>query len=242
MKNLHNNPSNSSARGRLLSRVGVLSAVLAASMLASCGKKEEKKAPPPPPPPPPVAAIVDVDALMQTLHPDARVQFPANKAPRSETLARTVIAFADALAKGDADTFGKLITDDAKQDLSTLTAGGEWEDALKKIEAVRIVRLEGTGDEGSPSSAILTLAVQDPNGSYVLNWSGVLKDGTYVFDGLRSPRESRRRADEWDTGGWDYVPPSAGAAPIPAPQPEAAKPAEAGEGGRKQPGGPEPTK
>lgn len=242
MKNLDKTQSHSPSRGRLLSRVGLLSAVLAASMLAACNKKEEKKAPPPPPPPPPVAAIVDVDALMQTLRPDARVQFPSNKAPRSEALARTVIAFADALAKGDSDTFGKLITDDAKQDLSALTAGGEWDEALKKIEAVRVVRLESTGDEGSPASAILSLAVQDPSGSYVLNWSGVLKDGDYVFDGLRSPRESRRRADEWDTGGWDYVAPTAGSAPIPAPQPEAAKSAEGESGGRKQPGGTEPTK
>lgn len=237
--------TNRGGRRPLLSRVAVLSAVLAVSMLSACNKKEEKKAPPPPPPPPPVAALVDVDALMQTVRPDARVQFPAAKAPRSEPLARAVIALADAIAKGDSDAFGKLITEDAKSDLSALTSGGEWEEALKNIEAVRVVRLEGTGEESAPASAIVSLALQDSKGSYVLNWSGVLADGSYIFDGMRSPREVRRRADEWDTGGWDYVAPVAGSGAVPAPVPEAPKPGSAGEGdsgGGGRPGGPEPTK
>jgi len=231
---------------RPLSRVA-LTVALAGTLVVACRREKPVEAPPPaaqppPPPPPPVAAIVDVDALMQTLHPDARVQFPSSKAPRSEALARNVIALADALAKGDSDAFGKLITDDAKQDLSALTASGEWDESLKKLEAVRVVRLESTGDEGAPSSAIVSLAVQDPSGSYVLNWSGVLKDGDYVFDGLRSPRETRRRADEWDTGGWDYVAPTAGGAAMPAPQPEPTTPSEGAEGGRKKSSGNEPTK
>jgi|GEM_PF-5385817 len=240
MKNPADQSTFDATRRPLLSRVAFLSAVLAVSMLSACGKKEDKKAaPPPPPPPPPVAAQVDVDALMQMVRPDARVQFPASKAPRSESLARAVIAIADAFAKGDADAAGKLLSDGAKLDLGALSSSGEWDEAVKNIEAVRVVRLDTTGDDANPASAILSLALQDRKGSYVLNWSGVMQGDTYIFDGMRSPREIRRRADEWDTGGWDYVAPVAVPAPAPIPVPDAPKPegtpSDAPSGGGKEP-------
>src|ERR1043165_4813561 len=102
----------------------------AGALFAGC----EKKAPPPPPPPPPAPRPkppepVAVDVLLQSMKADARVQFPAASAPTDEGMARAVITFADAFARGDADKLRPLLDPIGKQVLDQLTASGEWDDS-----------------------------------------------------------------------------------------------------------------
>jgi len=68
------------AAGRIVA-VALMAAALAVG--AGCEKKK-KPAPPPPPPPKPKVVVpepVDVNAVSQQLHADARVNFPSANAP-----------------------------------------------------------------------------------------------------------------------------------------------------------------
>jgi len=168
------------------------------SMLAGC---EKKKPPPvveaPPPPPPPIPDPVAVEPIMTAMAPSAKVQFPQSAAPHSEGLAKAVIAFADALAKGDADKFGAMLNPTAKPLLDQLSADGAWEETTKKIEAVRIVLTEDNKDPNAAFASVY-VAVQEPDGAYVLGWGAIKVGDNWTFAGATATSLTKRRVQEWD--------------------------------------------
>lgn len=180
---------------------GILIATVAASgamTLTGCGeKKEEVKAPPPPPPPPPPKPV-DVGALTQTMRADKRVQFPAERAPLDERVARAVISLADALAKGDAESFAGQLTGEAKDVLEQLRNTGQWEEATGKIEAVRVVELAAPGN--NPASFGVTLAIQEPGAAYLVRFGATLTGDRYLFNGQSGGRLVKPRANQFDDG------------------------------------------
>ncbi len=176
---------------------GAALALVSAALLAGC---EKKKPPPPPPPPPPPAPTVpdkvDVQALLQEHHSDARVQFPDDNAPTDRTLAEGVILLANALAKGDSGAMRDMLDQSGKAVLDELVSNGGWEESTKKIEAVRIVRLLQEGYERPP--ATLATAIQDPDGAYVLVWKAQPTEDSYVFSPQLAADGVKARASEWD--------------------------------------------
>src|SRR5437773_2489208 len=127
-----------SAAGRIIA-VALVAATLALG--AGCEKKK-KPAPPPPPPPKPKVVIpdpVDVNAVAQQLHADARVNFPTANAPADRSLAESVIKLANALAKGDAEGMKPLLDKGAQSVLDELVGSGGWAEGTKPIGQVRIV-------------------------------------------------------------------------------------------------------
>src|SRR5689334_20001317 len=131
-------------------------ALIAASVCVSgCGKK--KKPPPPPPPPPPPKVVipdpVDVNAVVQQLHADARVQFPSGQAPADRSLAEGAVKIADALAKGDSAALKSLLDAGSQPVLDELVSSGGWKEGTGEIEQVRIVAVSGT-QEAHPESSV----------------------------------------------------------------------------------------
>lgn len=191
--------------GLALSGLVIFASILAVgapmSLLAGC---EKKKPPPvveaPPPPPPPIPDPVQVDPIMQAMSPSAKVQFPQTAAPHSEGLAKGVIAFADALAKGDAEKFGAQLHPKDKPLLAQLEGDGSWEDTTKKLEAVRIVLVEDQVDPNAVVAAVY-FAVQGPEGAYVLGWSAIKVGDQWTFSGAAASNATKRRASEWDDAG-----------------------------------------
>jgi hypothetical protein len=213
----------------------MVAGLCAGMMLSAEGcQKKKKKAPPPPPPPPPAAPPppepVDVKGLMQSLKPDARVQFVDSQAPADASLAEATIKLASALAKGDKAALSGLLTPEARNILDTLAADGTFGEETKKIEQVRVVRVSPL-DEAEVSSATVVLAVQAPDGAYPLAWRGSKSGTEWKFAGMPSDGAEKRRASDFDSGGV-----SVGAAPA---EPEPAAPTESGdEGGGANPSQP----
>jgi hypothetical protein len=189
--------------GTALSVCGSALVVTAMPALMACEKKKEAPPPPPPPPPPPKSPEpIDIKLVLQSAKPDARVNFGQAYAPTDESLARAVIAFADALAKGDAAKFGAMLAPEAKSDLDSLTGTGGWEEGTTKIEAVRVVRLDditsggpggGPGGSGASTGAMIQFAVQDPTGAYLLGWEAIKVGDKWAFKGADAPTNEQAR-------------------------------------------------
>ena len=81
--------------------------------------------------------------MLQTMDADARLQFPPEVAPVQPELAEAVIEFGNALARGDDATVREKLDRPSQGVLDTLVSNEEWFDATEKIEAVRVVLLEG---------------------------------------------------------------------------------------------------
>ena len=177
--------------------------------LAACGESRPKpKAPPPPPPTPAATAApapkmesVDINTYLQAQKADKRVQFPQEKAPGDDLVAKSVIDLASALAKGDAKAFGALLTGEAKDVLEQLQSGGQWDDSTSKIEAVRVVEVAAPG--ARPATFTVTLAVQEPGNAYVLRFGGTLSGEKYLFNGQPVGRATHPRANQFDDGRFD---------------------------------------
>jgi hypothetical protein len=146
-----------------------------------------------------------VDPVLQAMKPDKRVQFPQKEAPTDETLARAVIDFADALAKGDSTKFGSMLTSGTRPFLDQLTGDGSWEEATSKIEAVRVITLTDLDPPAPPSAeqtfAMLYYAVQEPSGAYLMGWSARKDGGTWKFTMAPSGSMVKPRASDFDVGG-----------------------------------------
>jgi hypothetical protein len=230
--------------------VAALALTLAAGTLlgtAGCEeKKEVAKAPPPPPPPPPPPEPVDIASVLKNLGADKRVQFPQDHAPVNAGLADAIVKFASSLAKGDATTFGSMLEPSSRQTLDQLTGSGEWEDAVEKIEAVRVTFSAGMRDSDAVGGAFV-LAIQEPGSAYVLSWAVMSAGDRVLFAAMPSSKDTKPRASDWDND--PALPAAAGPEPSAAPAaPEA--PAEAtsppdssgapsgGGGGSRRPMGP----
>ncbi|TVQ63974.1 MAG: hypothetical protein EA378_00330 [Phycisphaerales bacterium] len=94
------------------------------------------------------------------------------------------------MVKADDATFREVLTRPAQGVLDELIATGAWYEATEAIEAVRVVRL-------SESARTVSLAVQEPDSSYVLNWRATRTGGRYAFEGQPGPTAERPRASDW---------------------------------------------
>lgn len=195
------NPSKSRSSRFWSMALSILAVGASMSLLAGC---EKKKPPPvvepPPPPPPPPPAQVQVDPILASMSPSAKVQFPQTAAPHNEALARAVIAFADALAKGDAEKFEASLGPADKQWMSRLTNDGSWETETAKLEAVRVVMVED-GVNADPTGAAVYFALQTPEGADVIGWGAAKVGDQWMFIGAPSTKATKRRASEWDSVG-----------------------------------------
>lgn len=168
--------------------------------LASC-KKEEPAPPPPPPPPPRIEAPTPLDAgsVLQSMGVDARVEFAEDAAPVDRGLAEAAIRLADAIARGDDEALRGLLDKSDHGALDKLIGDGQWYEATGKIEAVRIVSIDGGARlDRAPERAEVGLAVQDPDGAYIMLWAGrkVLDD--WMFTARPATDQVRGRASAWD--------------------------------------------
>jgi hypothetical protein len=109
---------------------------------------------------------------------------------------------ADATAKGDAEKFGRMLTSDTKPFLDQLTGDGSWDEATGKIEAVRVVNMVDLNPPSPPNAeqtmAMVTYAVQDPSGAYLMSWMASKDGGTWKFMMTPSISEVRARASDFD--------------------------------------------
>jgi hypothetical protein len=80
---------------------------------------------------------------------DRRVAFAPGAVTNKPELAQAIVALADALARGDDKKFSAKIDPGARNDLKSLVASGQWANATKKIESVRVVRVMN-GAEAAP--------------------------------------------------------------------------------------------
>lgn len=140
---------------------------------------------------------MDGVALLQVLKADARVQWASNNRITDEKLARAIIGFADALCKGDADKVRGMLEEKSKSSLEALLGTGEWDESVKKIEAVRIVQ-GVSGDSTGVMRAMFTFAIQEPTGAYALNWVTRESGGSTTMLALPATSKVLKRASEWD--------------------------------------------
>lgn len=178
-------------RAALLRTIAVAAAVALLGG-AGCEKKAPPKPPPPPPPPPPAPKAPDpvtVDGILQSMNADPRVQFPQAKAPTDESFARAVIALADSIVRGDAAKLRPMLMPPARAVLEQLEGGEDWSNETSKLEAARVVLA---------SSPMAVIALQDPDGAYILGWVGTKVGDSWVFNTAPTSGEIRRRASEWD--------------------------------------------
>ncbi|MFG0259169.1 MAG: hypothetical protein ACF8LK_02360 [Phycisphaerales bacterium JB041] len=185
---------------RVMSRAVCAMAAVSVLGLASC-KKEEPAPPPPPPPPPRVEAPKPLDAasVLQSMNVDARVEFAEGAAPVDRGLAEAAIRLADALAQGDDAALRGMLDRSDHGALDKLIGDGQWYEATGRIEAVRVVSIDdGARLNRAPERADVGLAVQDPDGAYIMLWAGrkVLDD--WMFTARPATGQVRGRASSWD--------------------------------------------
>lgn len=189
---------------------------LAALLSAGVAGCKEKKAPPPPPPPPPPAATtpsqsseppptivhepVQIAPIMAQLKPDQRVVFPQDAAPTDAGIAQAVIKLASSLAKGDSDSMRPMLQDDAQTTLDGLVNSGDWDVATKRIESVRILKVEQSLAEAEPTTFTVQMAVQEPGEAYVIGWQGDKDGAAWKMTGSKAPNGTKPRASDWASG------------------------------------------
>ena len=114
------------------------------------------------------------------------MRFPASREPSTAEVARAVAGLAEALATGDAESMGELLTSEDARILAGLVESGRWSAATEPIESVRVAALNEMG-----SVIEVGLAVQEPTGAYLLGWEGVEESGGWRFRGMAiEPREA----------------------------------------------------
>jgi len=197
------------------SRLFLLSAVAAGPLVAGCGESDsEQRAVKPAPAAPttptreqPVErqARVDVSKMIA----DQRVQFPEERAPTDEGLARSIVTLATAIAEGDSERLRGLLDEPAQAVLDSLVEHGEWEQATSGIEIVRVCALDASGQQ-----AKIGLGIEDPQGAYLLSWQGSAARGGWRFSGLATPAQTAETASALD---------GTALREVAAPQPRAAK-------------------
>ena len=130
---------------------------------------------------------------MSEVNPDPRVAFPDELAPIDANLARATFRLADAIARGDDDTLRGFLTASDRDVLDTLVQTGAWQQQTQPLEAVRVYELD-------EPSRTLTLALQDPEGAYLLAWAAEPAGQSYAFAGIEAPADFRRAATDYERG------------------------------------------
>ncbi|MDX2147408.1 MAG: hypothetical protein SFZ23_07780 [Planctomycetota bacterium] len=195
-------------------------------VLTGCGKKAPPPPPPPPPPPvaPPPPEPANLGNVARAVNADPKVQFPQDRAPVDESLARAVFQFAGAFARGDSGALDSMLEAASRPTLSSLTADRRWETATAELEAVRVVSLvESLESDTQASNAQLVLAFQEPGSSYVLAWRASRAGSAWVFAAAPSTADVKTRASDWDNLS-SYAPAAVVSTAPAAPAPEGASP------------------
>lgn len=216
---------------RLIASLGLL---LPALGLAAAGC-EEKKAPPPPPPPQAVTRApepLQIESIIQ----DKRVQFPQSIAPSDEALARSVVSFATALAKGDSAAMSQLLDAPGKTLLDMQVKSGEWQQATSGLAVVRVVRIDPKGETADLGIAVQGAAPAD--GAYLTGWRARQVDGKWTFGGL--PVVSRSAPSASDLDGAELSRPAPVVKEEPKPDAKPAAPTEAAPPAQPKPPPPKP--
>lgn len=186
------------SRGPAGLRAGLVLGLGAVLLLGGC-----KKPPPPPPPPPPRKVAppppepIDVASLVQSMNVDARVEFAEAAAPVDRGLAEAAIHLADAFARGDDGALRGMLDKGDQRILDRLLASEQWWEETEKLEAVRVTYVSASGVE-SPEVSQVGIALQDPEGAYLLTWDARKVFDDWVFAAVGSGGEERHRASEWD--------------------------------------------
>lgn len=170
--------------------VGAALAAGAMTLLAGCGGEEQAEAPQQAPRP--TQQVERVDPF-EDLELDPRVEFPRSREPASPEQAQAVADLASAIASADEDRLRGMLNEPARAVLDTLIENGQWGQAVQGIEMVRVVALDGEG-----ASTRVGLAVQDPQGAYVLAWEGAPANGSWQWTGLAVDAPQAERASELD--------------------------------------------
>ena len=195
-----NQRRNAAFGGRAPGRIIALALMAGTLALGAGCEKKKKPAPPPPPPPKPKVVIpdpVDVNAVAQQLHADARVNFPSANAPADRSLAVGVVKLADALAKGDADRMKSLLEPGSQTILDDLVSSGGWAEGTKPIGQVRIVAVSNT-DQAHADSSLIGTAIQGDDGAYLLAWHGRRNGDSWVFAAAACQGDKKSRASDFD--------------------------------------------
>jgi hypothetical protein len=142
---------------------------------------------------------VQIGPILQSIKPDARVEFPQERAPVDESFAKAIIALADAFAKGDESKMQGLLAGSSRSSLDQLVNSGEWEESTKRLEAVRVIFLNETPADALPSTeGNVFFAMQEPAGAYILGFSARNLGGNWSFQGTGATPGTKARASEWD--------------------------------------------
>jgi hypothetical protein len=170
-------------------------------MLGVAGCEKKKKPPPPPPPPPPVHVEVpkpvDINAVLAEAKSDARVKFVDTQAPADRSLALATIKLANALAKGDAPAVKAMLDKPSQAVVDELISRGDWADATKGIEQVRVVSMTNTTD-ASPTSSLVGMAMQVPGDAYLLAWNAKKDGEAWTFGASFCQADFKTRASDFD--------------------------------------------
>lgn len=195
--------------------VALSSVGLTALLTTGISGCNDKKAPPPPPPsapkapspaqssePPPVVVQepIQIGPVMASMKPDQRVIFPQDAAPTDEGIAKAIIKLASNLAKGDSDAIRPMLQDDAKTTLDGLVNSGDWDIATKRIEGVRIIKVDQSLAEAEPTTFTVQMAIQESGESYVIGWQGDKEGSAWKITGAKAPGGTKPRASDWADG------------------------------------------
>ncbi len=85
--------------------------------------------------------------------------------------------------------------------LGQLDADGRWQESTARLEAVRVVLTEETPVGPESMAAAVYLALQEPEGAYVLGWAAIKVGDKWLFTGATATGATKRRASEWDDVG-----------------------------------------
>lgn len=149
--------------------------------IGACGEKKQAQAPAPVETA--AAPIQEREAPkrdpLDGLALDPKVVFPRTHSPSSRDIAEAVASLAGAIAEGDSRSLHPMLDKPNQVILDDLVQTGAWQQSTGSISQVRVCTLEENGQ-----SILVGLGVEDPDGAYLLGWSGERLGGGWLFSGI----------------------------------------------------------
>lgn len=110
---------------------------------------------------------------------DERVEFPVINAPSSRSVAESVAALAEAIARGDAKALHPMLDKPSQTILDQLVESDAWRSATGSITKVRICSIEEDGQ-----TIRVGLGVENADGAYLLGWEGERIGSGWLYAGI----------------------------------------------------------
>jgi hypothetical protein len=178
-----------------------LAAVSPAMVLTGCEEKKKKvEAPPPPPPPPPPKAPdpIQVDPVLQSMKPDARVQFPQSAAPfLGGSGAGRSSAWPMTSRRATRPVCASGWRRRIRRRWDALVGAGDWDASVKKIEGVRGRGRPPTAGR-TPRRRRSVSRSRSRGQAYVVGFAASKSGSGWVIGGANSPTETKPRASDFD--------------------------------------------